>query len=112
LGLGELTSSNQSLLGGFNDSAIYAGVVVLFGLTTLIMLPLRAFAQIAVSVIVFLALGVLLLVNFSFVWFAILVISAVTTGYVFLRKYLFQNVVLPPLRGCFGIPIFRWDTVL
>ena len=99
LGFGELTTMSQSLVGGFNDSAIYAGLIVLFGLTALVMLPLRVFAQIGLSVITFLAVALLLLVNFSLVWFVVLIVSAVTTGYVFLRKYLFQNVALAPISG-------------
>lgn len=97
LGLGELTNANQSLLGGFNDSGIYAGVIVLFTLITLVMLPLRTYVQLAVSFILFLSLLVLLVVNFSLVWLAILVVSAVTTAYVLLRKQLFQKVALAPI---------------
>lgn len=99
LGFGELSSMSQSLVGGFNDSAIYAGLIVLFGLTALVMLPLRAFAQVALAVITLLAVTLLLLVNFSLVWFVVLIVSAVTTGYVFLRRYLFQNVALSPISG-------------
>jgi tetratricopeptide (TPR) repeat protein len=97
LGLGELTNANQSLLGGFNDSGIYAGMIVLFTLVTLVMLPLRTYVQAIVSSILFLALLVLLVVNFSLVWLAILLVSVVTTGYVLLRKHLFQNVSLAPI---------------
>ncbi len=97
LDLGQLTTAHQSLVGGFNDSAIYAGLIVIFSLTTLIMLPLRRYVQLAVSVLVALAMFVLLLVNFNFVWFALAIVSIVTTGYVCLRKLLFQSVPVSPI---------------
>lgn len=110
---GELTSASQSLVGGFNDVAIYSGLIVLFGLSTLVFLPLRLYAQIAIAICMTLALSILVLVNFSLVWLVLLGVSAVTTLYVFLRKILFQNTTITPIStttkiislGTFGIAL-------
>lgn len=98
LDFGELVSPSSSLVGGFNDSAIYAGLLVLFGLISLIMLPLRVFAQVLVSVILLLSVAVLLLVNFKLVWVVLLLTSLVTFLYVLLRAVLFQSTVLPRIN--------------
>jgi tetratricopeptide (TPR) repeat protein/O-antigen ligase len=99
LDFNEFTSINQSLVGNFNDSAIYAGFVVLASLVSLLMLPLRAVAQAFVLLVLALALSLLVLVNFTAVWWVLLFASLTATVYVLLRRPMFQQSPLRPVSS-------------
>lgn len=92
LDFNELGSNTQSLLGDFNDVAIYAGLVLTVSLLILFTLPLRLIAQSFVGVIMLLALSVLAIINFQTIWFFVAFVGLVLLIYGFLRKPLFGIV--------------------
>jgi hypothetical protein len=63
LPLGSFGSVTVSPVGGFNDLAIFSGLVVILGLVTLLQLPLRAGLQYFIAGLVFLSLLLLAVVK-------------------------------------------------
>jgi tetratricopeptide (TPR) repeat protein len=71
LPFGSFMEVTVSPIGGFNDLALFAGLVVVLGLITLLQLPLRGLTQGAVALLVYLGLFVLAVVNFFIIWVVI-----------------------------------------
>jgi tetratricopeptide (TPR) repeat protein len=71
LSFGSFSDVTVSPIGGFNDLALFAGLVVLLGLITLLQLPLRGLTQGAVAALIYMALFVLAVVNFFNIWVVI-----------------------------------------
>ena len=71
LPFGSFVTTTASPIGGFNDLAIYAGLVVILGLVTLLLLPLRGFIQYIIALMIGLGLLVLSIVNFFNIWIII-----------------------------------------
>lgn len=92
LSFNELSTNTQSLLGDFNDVAIYAGLILTVSLLILFTLPLRLIAQSFVGLVMLLALSVLAIINFQTIWLLVGFVSLVLLIYGFLRKPLFGIV--------------------
>jgi hypothetical protein len=81
-----------SPIGSFNDLAIFAGLVVLLGLVTLVQLPLKGWLQSVVAGLIALSLFVLAVVNFFNIWIVVGFFSLLMFVYLMSRDTLFQNV--------------------
>ncbi len=68
LSFGAFTVATQSLVGGFNDLAIFAGLTIVLGLITLLLLPLRLVLQGVIALLIAIALLVQVVVDFTHVW--------------------------------------------
>lgn len=71
LTLGVMRTVTDTLVGSFNDLGILAGLTVLIGLVTLAQLELPKKGLLALGGVLILALGVLMSVNFFFLWILI-----------------------------------------
>ena len=71
LAFGSFAAVTTSPLGNFNDVAVFAGLIILLSLITMVQLQLTKLLQVIVMGIVTLALVVLAVVNFFYVWLAI-----------------------------------------
>jgi len=91
LPFGSFNVNTVSPIGGFNDLAIYAGLLVILGLITLVQLPLRGLIQYAVSAIIFLSLLVLSVVNFFNIWIIIGFFGLLLFIYLLSKDTLFKN---------------------
>ena len=91
LPLASFGSNTISPIGGFNDLAIYSGLVVVLGLITLLQLPLRGFIQYGVSVMIVLALFILSVVNFFNIWVIVGFFGLLLFVYLLSRDTLFKN---------------------
>ncbi|MCB9812122.1 tetratricopeptide repeat protein [Candidatus Nomurabacteria bacterium] len=80
-----------SPLGGFNDLAIFAGMMVILGLVTLIQLPLKAVLQYAIAGLVMVALVLLSIVNFFNIWIAVGFFALLVLLYLLSRDKLFKG---------------------
>lgn len=90
LPLGSFGSVTVSPVGGFNDLAIYAGLVVILGLVTLLQLPLRAGLQYFIAGLVFASLLILGVVNFFNIWIIIGFFGLLLFIYLVSRDTLFK----------------------
>lgn len=68
LSFGIFNTATASVLGGWNNVAIFFGIGALIGLTALHMLTLSKVVRMVLNGIVLLSLGFLILVNFTLVW--------------------------------------------
>lgn len=75
LSFGAFTAVTQTIVGGFNDLAIFAGLVTILGLMILLLLPLRRMLQIILSFLILLSVFVQVVVDFTHVW-GVLVFSS------------------------------------
>jgi tetratricopeptide (TPR) repeat protein len=91
LPLGSFTEVTQSPFGGFNDLALFSGLVVMLSLITLLQLPLRGFTQGALALLVYMGLAVLAVVNFFSVWVVIGFFGLLLFVYVLSRDTLFST---------------------
>lgn len=71
LSFGILSSSAATLVGSFNDLALFLTLVVLVGLISLLQLTLPKALEIALAVIMVVSLVMLGVINFSAVWFVL-----------------------------------------
>ncbi len=91
LPLASFGSNTVSPIGGFNDLAIYSGLVVILGLITLLQLPLRGLIQYGVSAMIVLALVVLSVVNFFNIWIIVGFFGLLLFVYLLSRDTLFKS---------------------
>lgn len=83
-------SVTVSPIGGFNDLAIFAGLMVVLGLITLVQLPLKAWLQFTISVLVAISLVILSVVNFFDIWLAVGFFGLLMLVYILSRDSLFK----------------------
>lgn len=78
-------TNTSTIVGSLNDLALYAGLVLLISLVAIYRVPTNLVAQ-AISLIVILAsLAILAVVNFSFLWVIICLLSLMTFFYLLAR---------------------------
>ena len=82
LSFGVFTSATLSPIGGWNDLALFFGLVVLLSLVTLEQLPLTKWGRVLFGMVVCASLIMLAVINFSFVWIVLGLVSAVMVVYV------------------------------
>lgn len=80
-----------SPVGGFNDLAIFCGVVIIFGLITLMQLPLRTSLQYFISGLIFVSLALLAVVNFFTIWVVIGFFSFLALMYLLTKDTIFKT---------------------
>ncbi len=85
LSMGIFTSQLQTLVGGLNDLALYAGLMLVIILVAIYKIPNNLFAQVLSSIIVLLSLAVLAIVNFYFVWVVVGLLGVMTFLYLIAR---------------------------
>lgn len=78
---GIFSSNTASLIGRFNDLGIVFGAVVLLSLATTKLLVLNKFFRICLYIILAIALLVLVVVNFSIVWWAVASFALILSVY-------------------------------
>lgn len=91
LPLGSFGSVTVSPIGGFNDLALFAGLIVLLGLITLLQLPLRGLTQGAVALLIYMGLFVLGVVNFFNIWVIVGFFGLLLFVYLLSRDTLFAD---------------------
>lgn len=89
LSVGTFNEATVSPIGTFNDLAIFAGLMILLGLVTLIQLPLRTLLQWCIAFLVVVSLFVLLVINFLNVWIVVGSFAFLVLMYVLSRDRLF-----------------------
>lgn len=89
---GSFNTVTTSPLGGFNDLAAFAGLVVLVSLIALLQLPLRTFMQALLLSIVALSLVVLAVVGFKIVWLITGFFGLLVLLYIVARDRIFVSV--------------------
>lgn len=82
LSLGVLRTLTDTLVGSFNDLGILAGLIVLVSLVTLAQLELPKRGLVAVGGVLVISLGVLMSVNFFFLWIVIGIFSLLVMMYI------------------------------
>ena len=80
-----------SPIGGFNDLAIFAGLMVLLGLVTLLQLPLKRVSQYAIAGLVAASLLLLATVNFFNIWLVVGFFALLVLVYLLARDTLFKK---------------------
>ncbi len=91
LPFGSFGAVTTSPLGGFNDIAIFSGLMIIFGVITLLMVPLRTWMQGVISTIVIMALVMLAVVNFFKIWVIIGFFGLLVFMYIMSRDTLFRR---------------------
>ena len=89
LSLGSFPAVTQAPAGNFNDLALLAGLTVIAIVITLLQLPLKIVAKVALSVTAVLALIVLAVVNFFYVWLVVGFFGLLVLLYLLSRDMLF-----------------------
>ena len=89
LSFGSFQAVTFSPVGSFNDLAIFAALVVILGLITLLQLPLRKGMQLAVAALIVGSLILLAIVNFFHLWVVIGFFGLLLLVYTFTRDTLF-----------------------
>lgn len=84
-------TATVSPIGGFNDLAIFSAMVVIFGLITLLQLPLRKGFRILISVLIIASLIILAIVNFFNVWLILCFFSFLMLLYLLSRDTIFKT---------------------
>jgi tetratricopeptide (TPR) repeat protein len=103
LGLGSFLEVTNSPVGGFNDLAILSALTIIIGLITLLLLPLKKGLQIGIFVLTTLAILVMAVVNFFYLWIVIGFFGLLLLVYILSRNTMFPNpagtpgVSTPPL---------------
>lgn len=88
---GSFGAVTASPIGGFNDVALFSGLILILGLITLVQLPLRAGFQYAIGALCLLALVLLAIVNFFNVWIVIGFFGLLMFIYLLSRDTLFRS---------------------
>lgn len=91
LDFGSFGSVTATPLGGFNDLAIFAGLMIIVSLVTLLQLPLRTGLQFAIAGVVALSLMTLSVVNFFNVWIVVGFFGLLVFLYLISRDTLFRS---------------------
>jgi len=91
LSFGSFGSVTSSPIGSFNDLGLFAGLVVLLGLITLLQLPLRGLTQAVVALLIYMGLFVLAVVNFFNIWLIIGFFGLLLFVYLISRDTLFSD---------------------
>jgi tetratricopeptide (TPR) repeat protein len=91
LSFGSFDVVTVSPIGGFNDLALFAGLVVILGLITLLQLPLRGVIQGALAFLIYLGLCVLAVVNFFDIWLVVGFFGLLLFVYLLARDTLFLS---------------------
>lgn len=94
LSFGIFTSPTASLLGSFNDVALFAGLVVILALVALLQLPLRGVSLGVVCTLLVFSLGILAVVNFFLVWVVVGFFSLLSLLYALTRDRLLSSTVV------------------
>lgn len=71
LSFGSFHAVTVSPIGGFNDLGIFAGLAIIFGLVTLVQLPLRPLMQYVITGLIVVSLCLLAVINFFSVWLVV-----------------------------------------
>ncbi len=80
-----------SPIGGFNDLAIIAGMTIIFGLITLVQLPLRIGLQSVIAGLLLCSLVLLSVINFFAIWLVVGFFSLLLLLYSLSRDVIFQT---------------------
>ncbi len=86
-----------SPIGGFNDLAIFTGMIIVFCLVVLAQLPLRVWTQYFVMGTVVVSLFLLTLINLTSIWFLVGFFSILVLVYVMGREKLLRKNTEKPL---------------
>jgi tetratricopeptide (TPR) repeat protein len=97
LPMGSFSAVTTSPIGGFNDLAIFSGLVVILSLITLVQLPLNVRLQSLVSILIFASILILMVINFFNIWlivgfFSLLVLVYLISKDSFLSKEVESSV--------------------
>lgn len=85
------TVVTASPVGTFNDLAIFAGLVVLLSLVTLVSLPVRSVVKSVLSGLILVSLGILAIVNFFNIWIVVGSFGLLVLVYLFSRDTFFTT---------------------
>ncbi|MBP6881787.1 MAG: tetratricopeptide repeat protein [Candidatus Pacebacteria bacterium] len=91
LSLGSFNNATLTPIGTFNDLAIFAGLIIILGLVTLIQLPLRAVMQWWIISLIVLSLFVSMVINFLNIWIVIGIFAFLVLMYLLSRDRLFKG---------------------
>lgn len=95
LALGSFQTVTISPIGGFNDLGILSGMMIVFGLITLSLLPLRTWFKALISAIIFVALFLLTIINFFNIWVVVGFFTLLMLVYLLTRDTLFESTPSP-----------------
>ncbi|MEY3784597.1 MAG: hypothetical protein RLZZ230_919 [Candidatus Parcubacteria bacterium] len=90
---GQLTVSP---IGNFYDLAIFCGLIIIFGLVTLVQLPLKALLQYFIAGLITAALILLMFINFFSVWLIVGLFALIIITYQYSRSALFGDTEQTP----------------
>jgi tetratricopeptide (TPR) repeat protein len=96
LPLGSFTNVTVSPIGGFNDLAIFSGLIIILSLITLVQLPLKVWLQSTLLVLILMALSILSIVNFFNIWIVLGFFGLLVFLYLLSRDTLFSSSDAPP----------------
>ncbi|MFT7644880.1 MAG: Flp pilus assembly protein TadD [Candidatus Paceibacteria bacterium] len=100
LPIGSFTNVTVSPIGGFNDLAIFAGLMIILALITLVQLPLKTWLQSILFVIILMSLSILSIVNFFNIWIVVGFFGLLVFLYLLSRDTLFRSSNdLQPLKS-------------
>ena len=91
LSFGSFSGVTQSPAGNFNDLALLAGLTVMLSVVTMLQLRLRTFSQAILAGFVTVALLILAVVNFLYVWLVVGFFSLLVLLYLLSYDSLFQD---------------------
>lgn len=80
-----------SPVGGFNDLAIFSGLVIILGLITMAQLPLKAWLRYTFAALIVASLALLSIVNFFNIWLIVGFFALLMFLFLLSRDTLFQN---------------------
>lgn len=84
-------SVTVSPMGGFNDLAIFCGLVIVFSLVTLMQLPVKTFLQYFISGLISVSLLLLAIINFFTVWIVIGFFAFLALMYLLTKDTIFKT---------------------
>jgi tetratricopeptide (TPR) repeat protein len=105
LDFGQLSSVSVSLIGGLNNLAVFAGLIIVFGVVTLLLFPIRKWMQLIVVGSLVVALLLLSAINFTMVWIILGFFSFLMLLYLVARKTLFGEGSSPAVKVNTASPI-------
>lgn len=91
LPLGSFSVVTVSPIGDFNDLGILSGMMIVFGLITLALLPLQNLIKGIISGIVVISLVLLAVINFLNIWVVVGFFALLMLAYILMRDSLFQD---------------------
>lgn len=91
LPLGSFGTLTASPVGGLNDLAIFSAIIIIFGLITLVQLPLKKWLQFVIAGLIVLSVVMLAVVNFFNVWLIICFFSFLMLLYLLSRDTIFKS---------------------